>query len=70
MPLKPGKSKAVVSANIRQEMAAGKKQPQAVAIALRTAGKAKPKAVAVAVRPRRTAGRTLNDLMKVGNGQA
>ncbi len=55
MPLKPGKSKAVVSANIRQEMAAGKKQPQAVA---------------VAVRPRRTAGRTLNDLMKAGNGQA
>lgn len=56
MPLKPGKSKAVVSANIRREIAAGKKQPQAVAIALRTAGKPKPKAK----------GRTLGDMMKGG----
>lgn len=34
MPLKRGKSKKVVSENIRREMHAGKKQSQAVAIAL------------------------------------
>lgn len=34
MPLKEGKSKAVVSANIKTEKAAGKPQKQAVAIAL------------------------------------
>ncbi len=39
MPLKKGKSKAVVSSNIRTEMKAGKKQPQAVAIAMNKAGK-------------------------------
>jgi hypothetical protein len=43
MPLKPGKSPAAISANIRTEMKSGKKQPQAVAIAMRTAGKPKPK---------------------------
>ena len=40
MPLKTGKSKAVVSGNIKREMAAGKPQKQAVAIALNTARKA------------------------------
>lgn len=39
MPLKKGSSKATVSANIRTEMAAGKPQKQAVAIALNTARK-------------------------------
>ena len=39
MPLKPGKSKAVVSQNIKTEIAAGKPQKQAVAIALSTARK-------------------------------
>lgn len=39
MPLKPGKSKAVISANIRKEKAAGKSQSQAVAIALSNARK-------------------------------
>ena len=38
MPLKPGRSKATISANIRTERAAGKPAKQAVAIALRTAG--------------------------------
>ncbi len=44
MPLKKGKSKAVVSANIRELMHSGRPQKQAVAIAMRSAGKAKPKA--------------------------
>jgi hypothetical protein len=39
MPLKSGKSKAVVSSNIKTEMAAGKPQKQAVAIAYAKAGK-------------------------------
>ena len=41
MPLKKGKSKATVSANIKQELAAGKPREQAIAIAMRKAGKRK-----------------------------
>ena len=41
MPLQSGKSKKVVSANIKREMAAGKPQKQAVAIALSKAGKSR-----------------------------
>jgi hypothetical protein len=43
MPLAKGKSKAVVSKNIKTEMAAGKPQKQAIAIALSKAGKSKKK---------------------------
>lgn len=41
MPLKKGTSKADVSQNIKTEMAAGKPQKQAVAIALNTARRSK-----------------------------
>ena len=43
MPLKKGKSKAMIAANIRTEIAHGRPQRQAVAIALRTAGVPKKK---------------------------
>lgn len=45
MPLKQGKSKKAISQNIRAEMAAGKPQKQAVAIAMNTA-RMKPKGTA------------------------
>jgi hypothetical protein len=44
MPLKPGKSQAVISSNIKTEKAAGKSQAQSVAIALHKAGKPAKKA--------------------------
>lgn len=43
MPLEKGKSKEVISRNIKKEMAAGKPQKQAIAIALSAAGKSKGK---------------------------
>ncbi len=41
MPLKKGSSRAIISGNIEKEIAAGKPQPQAVAIALSNADRTK-----------------------------
>jgi hypothetical protein len=41
MPLKKGSGRKTVSANIKTEMAAGRPQKQAVAIALNVAGKSR-----------------------------
>lgn len=44
MPLKNGKSQKAIQANIKTELAAGRSQKQAVAIAMSKAGKSKPAA--------------------------
>jgi hypothetical protein len=43
MPLKKGKGRKAVSSNIKTEIAAGRPQKQAVAIALSVAGKSRRK---------------------------
>ena len=43
MPLKKGKSKAVISYNIAELIRSGRTRAQAVAIAMRVAGKARKK---------------------------
>lgn len=43
MPLTKGKSKKVISDNIKTEMASGKPQKQSIAIAMSVAGKSKKK---------------------------
>ena len=48
MPLKSGSSKATIASNIKTEMAAGRPQKQAIAIAMSKAGKSKPKKTYIA----------------------
>ena len=43
MPLKSGKSKSIISANIRELMHSGRPQKQAIAIAMDKAGKGRRK---------------------------
>ena len=52
MPLLSGKSDRVVSANIATEMAAGRPQKQAIAIAMRKAGRARPRTMKPGTAPR------------------
>lgn len=43
MPLKSGSDKATISMNIKEMMASGHPQKQAIAAAMNNAGKSKPK---------------------------
>jgi len=63
MPLKPGKSKAVISENIRREIKSGTGQKQAVAIALNTARKSGAK-IPKPQSSRKPVANNLNRMMK------
>lgn len=63
MPLVKGKSPKTISRNIQTEMAAGRPQKQAVAIALNTARQAGAK-IPKPRPPRRPVSNNLNQLMK------
>src|SRR5689334_9402160 len=66
MPLRKGSSKAVVSMNIREMMAAGHPRMQAIAAAMRTAGKSRRKATAANVeRMQREVARTQTENERV-----
>lgn len=64
MPLKRGSSDETVSTNIKREIAAGKPQDQAVAIAMRKAGKSRTESADAA----RIAGKNDEDQM-AGKGK-
>lgn len=57
MPLKKGKSKAVISENISELQHAGYKPKQAIAISLNKAGKSKPAQPKYSAKPMRKSGR-------------
>ena len=50
MPLDKSGSKTSIGKNIKTEMAAGKPQKQAIAIAMNVAGKSKPKGLGTKVK--------------------
>jgi len=64
MPLKTGKSKKIISSNIRTEIAAGRQQKQAVAIALSKAGVQKRKPTAGVPNKKPSAKRIRKKLLK------
>jgi hypothetical protein len=67
VPLKPGKSKAVISQNISELVHSGRKPKQAVAIALNTARKAGAKIPPAKPKRRPAPGRNLADMMQRGS---
>lgn len=54
MPLEKGSSKKVISDNIRTEIAVGKPQKQAIAIAFSEAGESKPSSAPIKTKVHKT----------------